>query len=246
LGRLLDTASSSLLGVGRFVLPIVIIAAGFASINRKSLQHRVRLAFGWTVLCVGILAVIHIIWGTSFSDTDNAVVSRTGGWFGWLAGEPLQSLMGSFAAVIVLIAIMFCGVLLITGNSPAQLYRRISAWANGVSLDSLRSSSDDSEQSDDEVDEYGEPIFYDFDVDEVPKRRRRKTVVQEEVEEDAEEEEEEKPRRVRKPLLKDKPVVPQQLTRLQRKLKRLRHSKCRLAQAPKQATGHCRILICSR
>ena len=207
LGRLLDTTSSSLLGVGRFVLPVVIIAAGFASINRKSLQHRVRLAFGWTVLCVGILAVIHIIWGTSFLDTDNAVVSRTGGWFGWLAGEPLQSLMGSFAAVIVLIAIMFCSVLLITGNSPAQLYRRISAWANGVSLDSLRSLSDDSEQSSEEVDEYGEPIFYDFDLDEAPKRRKRRAVVQEEVEEDDEEEEEEKPRRTRKPLLKDKSVV---------------------------------------
>lgn len=190
LGRLLDTTSSSLLGVGRFVLPVVIIAAGFASINRRSLQHRVRLAFGWTVLCVGILAVIHIIWGTSFLDTDNAVVSRTGGWFGWLAGEPLHSLMGSFAAVIVLIAIMFCSVLLITGNSPAQLYRRISAWANGVSLDRLRSLDDDSEQSDEELDEYGEPIFYDFDLDE---QRDEKI--------------EEKPRRTRKPLLKDKLVV---------------------------------------
>ncbi|MEY2886332.1 MAG: translocase FtsK, partial [Actinomycetota bacterium] len=99
LGRLLDTTFSSLLGVGRFVLPVVIIAAGFASINRKSLQHRIRLAFGWTVLCVGILAVVHIIWGTSFGELDNASVSRTGGWFGWIVGEPLQSLMGSFAAV---------------------------------------------------------------------------------------------------------------------------------------------------
>jgi DNA segregation ATPase FtsK/SpoIIIE, S-DNA-T family len=206
LGRLLDTTFSSLLGVGRFVLPVVIIAAGFASINRKSLQHRIRLAFGWTVLCVGILAVVHIIWGTSFGDLDNASVSRTGGWFGWIVGEPLQSLMGSFAAVIVLIAVMFCAVLLITGNSPAQLYRRIKAWANGVSLDSFRAQDEDGEAAE-EFDEYGEPIFYDFDLDEAPKRRKLKAVVQEEVEEEDEEEEEEKPRRVRKPLLKDKPIV---------------------------------------
>ncbi|MEY3700237.1 MAG: translocase ftsK [Actinomycetota bacterium] len=206
LGRLLDTTFSSLLGVGRFVLPIVIVAAGFASINRKSLQHRVRLASGWTVLCVGILAVIHIIWGTSFGDLDNDAVSRTGGWFGWIVGEPLQSLMGSFAAVIVLIAIMFCSVLLITANSPAQLYRRIKAWVNGVSLDSLRSTGDDEVE---EYDEHGEPIFYDIDLDEAPKRRKRKQVVrdEEETEEDEEEEAEEKPRRARKPLLKDKPVV---------------------------------------
>ncbi len=206
LGRLLDTTFSSLLGVGRFVLPIVIVAAGFASINRKSLQHRVRLACGWTVLCVGILAVIHIIWGTSFGDLDNDAVSRTGGWFGWIVGEPLQSLMGSFAAVIVLIAIMFCSVLLITANSPAQLYRRIKAWVNGVSLDSLRSTGDEEVE---EYDEHGEPIFYDIDLDEAPKRRKRKQVVrdEEETEEDEEEEVEEKPRRVRKPLLKDKSVV---------------------------------------
>ena len=204
LGRLLDTTFSSLLGVGRFVLPVVIIAAGFASINRKSLQHRIRLAFGWTVLCVGVLAVIHIIWGTSFGDLTNKAVSRTGGWFGWIVGEPLQSLVGSFAAVIVLIAVMFCAVLLITGNSPAQLYRRIKAWANGVSRESLRSSDDGEDPQ--EFDEYGEPIFYDIDLDESPKRRKRKSVVQEEGEED-EEEEQEKPRRTRKPLLKDKPVV---------------------------------------
>ncbi|MFM1839775.1 MAG: translocase FtsK, partial [Actinomycetota bacterium] len=206
LGRLLDTTFSSLLGVGRFVLPIVIVAAGFASINRKSLQHRVRLASGWTVLCVGILAVIHIIWGTSFGDLDNDAVSRTGGWFGWIVGEPLQSLMGSFAAVIVLIAIMFCSVLLITANSPAQLYRRIKAWVNGVSLDSLRSAG---EEEVEEYDEHGEPIFYDIDLDEAPKRRKRKQVVrdEEETEEDEEEEVEEKPRRARKPLLKDKSVV---------------------------------------
>ena len=206
LGRLLDTTFSSLLGVGRFVLPIVIVAAGFASINRKSLQHRVRLACGWTVLCVGILAVIHIIWGTSFGDLDNDAVSRTGGWFGWIVGEPLQSLMGSFAAVIVLIAIMFCSVLLITANSPAQLYRRIKAWVNGVSLDSLRSTGDEEVE---EYDEHGEPIFYDIDLDEAPKRRKRKQVVrdEEETEEDEEEEVEEKPRRARKPLLKDKSVV---------------------------------------
>ena len=205
LDRLLDTTFSSLLGVGRFVLPIVIVAAGFASINRKSLQHRVRLASGWTVLCVGILAVIHIIWGTSFGDLDNDAVSRTGGWFGWIVGEPLQSLMGSFAAVIVLIAIMFCSVLLITANSPAQLYRRIKAWVNGVSLDSLRSAGEEVE----EYDEHGEPIFYDIDLDEAPKRRKRKQVVrdEEETEEDEEEEVEEKPRRARKPLLKDKSVV---------------------------------------
>ena len=206
LGRLLDTTFSSLLGVGRFVLPIVIVAAGFASINRKSLQHRVRLACGWAVLCVGILAVIHIIWGTSFGDLDNDAVSRTGGWFGWIVGEPLQSLMGSFAAVIVLIAIMFCSVLLITANSPAQLYRRIKAWVNGVSLDSLRSTGDEEVE---EYDEHGEPIFYDIDLDEVPKRRKRKQIVrdEEEAEEDEEEEVEEKPRRARKPLLKDKSVV---------------------------------------
>ena len=206
LGRLLDTTFSALLGVGRFVLPIVIIAAGFASINRKSLQHRVRLAFGWTVLCIGILAVIHIIWGTSFGDLTNDGVSRTGGWFGWIVGEPLQSLVGPFAAVIVLIAIMFCSVLLITANSPAQLYRRIKAWVNGVSLESLRATGDDEVE---EFDEYGEPIFYDIDLDEAPKRRKRKQIVrdEDEVEVDEEEEVEEKPRRLRKPLLKDKPVV---------------------------------------
>ena len=46
LGRFFDSSLSSLIGVARFVVPWICVAAGIAFIKRAEVQHRVRLAFG--------------------------------------------------------------------------------------------------------------------------------------------------------------------------------------------------------
>jgi S-DNA-T family DNA segregation ATPase FtsK/SpoIIIE len=84
---------------------------------------------------------------------------------GWLIGEPLRQSIGGIATTILLLGSMLGGVLLITGNTLPELYRRISAWVNGVSLPQGRRDASRESSRDEQFDESGEPQFYDIALD---------------------------------------------------------------------------------
>lgn len=161
-GRGLNALLSSTIGVGRFVIPVLVIGAGVAFIKRTEVQHRVRLAFGWTVLTVAVLSEIHILKGGGSIHAQVNALSGAGGWMGWLIGEPLRQSIGGIATTILLLGSMLGGVLLITGNTLPELFRRISAWVNGVSMPQSRRHNNRDLQFDDES---GEQQFYDIALD---------------------------------------------------------------------------------
>ena len=213
-GRGLNTLLSSTIGVGRFVIPVLVIGAGVAFIQRTEVQHRVRLAFGWAVFSTAVLSEVHILKGGGSINAEMNALSSAGGWIGWLIGEPLRQSIGGIATTILLLGSMLGGVLLITGNTLPELYRRISAWVNGVSMphgnrDASRNKSHgekSGEKSSDEqfYDESDEPQFYDIALDDEDVADREDLDVENSDEE--EEYEEVKPRRERK---KRKPKLSQ-------------------------------------
>ncbi|MCF8543757.1 MAG: DNA translocase FtsK [Ilumatobacteraceae bacterium] len=165
-GRGLNTLLSWTIGVGRFVIPVLVIGAGVAFIKRTEVQHRVRLALGWTVLSIAVLSEIHILKGGGSISAEMNALSSAGGWMGWLIGEPLRQSIGGIATTILLLGSMLGGVLLITGNTLPELYRRISTWVNGVSMPQGRRDSKRRENSrDEQFDESDEPQFYDIALD---------------------------------------------------------------------------------
>ena len=213
-GRGLNTLLSSTIGVGRFVIPVLVIGAGVAFIQRTEVQHRVRLAFGWAVFSTAVLSEVHILKGGGSINAEMNALSSAGGWIGWLIGEPLRQSIGGIATTILLLGSMLGGVLLITGNTLPELYRRISAWVNGVSMphgnrDASRNKSHgekSGEKSSDEqfYDESDEPQFYDIALDDDDVAAGEDLDVENSDEE--EEYEEVKPRRERK---KRKPKLSQ-------------------------------------
>ena len=198
-GRGLNTVLSSTIGIGRYVIPVLAIGAGVAFIKRTEVQHRVRLAFGWAVFSIAVLSEIHILKGGGSINAEINALSSAGGWMGWLIGEPLRQSIGGIATTILLLGSMLGGVLLITGNTLPELYRRISAWVNGVSMPQGRRDSSRDEHFDDES---GEPQFYDIALDDEDVADH----AAENSEEDDDYEEEVKPRRERK---KRKPKLSQ-------------------------------------
>ena len=207
-GRGLNTVLSSTIGIGRYVIPVLAIGAGVAFIKRTEVQHRVRLAFGWAVFSIAVLSEIHILKGGGSINAEINALSSAGGWMGWLIGEPLRQSIGGIATTILLLGSMLGGVLLITGNTLPELYRRISAWVNGVSMpqgrrDSSRKFSRGENSGDSYFeDESGEPQFYDIALDDEDVADH----AAENSEEDDDYEEEVKPRRERK---KRKPKLSQ-------------------------------------
>ena len=164
LGRGLDAMFAFLFGLGRFVAPIGFIAGGVALMKRATLEHRIRVTFGIVTLIVAELSIAHVLIATS----DISSLRNAGGAVGWLLGAPLGRMTTDFVSVLILLTVMFCAVLLITGNNPVELYRRISAWANGVSASARRVSRHDDDFANDVEfeDERRGAEFYDISLDE--------------------------------------------------------------------------------
>lgn len=209
LGGLLQDISSWLIGLGRYVLPIAVIAGGIVSMKRVEVQHKVRLAFGWVVILLGLLGSIHVVMSDGSIGSDLDTFRRGGGAFGWLLGALLERTIYNALAVMVLLALVLVGVLITTNSTLPQLVRRIKAWVDGGAT---RQHS-----SDHEHDQYRHSgaEFYDIALDELqPKRMRERKqrveetdVAKDELADEIEEEAPKRTRKVRKPLLSKIPVA---------------------------------------
>ncbi|MDQ4098243.1 MAG: DNA translocase FtsK 4TM domain-containing protein, partial [Actinomycetota bacterium] len=101
-GRELREAAGTSLGVGRFGLPVVIVAAGGLVLWRRPLPDPVRLGVCLLVLLAGTCGLLHLIrrgpaWGAPWEAHGEA-----GGAVGLVAAEPLRGLLGPWGAGLVL------------------------------------------------------------------------------------------------------------------------------------------------
>ena len=164
LGRGIDTTFGWLLGLGRFALPVVVIGVGVAMVRRRSVEHRVRLAIGWTVVVLAILGLLHVMNGADKIVADVNAMSQAGGWFGAVIGEPLRSTLSWAGAWVVLIAIGTAGAMLVTDTTLPELIAIIRSWSakiSGPAADAARTATTNRDRGFDSVD------------DEVPAKKSR-------------------------------------------------------------------------
>lgn len=164
LGRGIDTTFGWLLGLGRFALPVVVIGVGVAMVRRRSVEHRVRLAIGWTVVVLAILGLLHVMNGADKIVADVNAMSQAGGWFGAVIGEPLRSTLSWAGAWVVLIAIGTAGAMLVTDTTLPELIAIIRTWSvkiSGPAADAARTATTNRDRGFDSVD------------DEVPAKKSR-------------------------------------------------------------------------
>jgi len=63
LGRGVETVVGWLTGLGRFVVPIALVAIGAALVGKGQSMRRFRLAIGWGLLGLSILGLLHVVRG---------------------------------------------------------------------------------------------------------------------------------------------------------------------------------------
>ncbi|NDC47212.1 MAG: hypothetical protein EBZ68_06525 [Actinobacteria bacterium] len=119
-GRGLDTSLRWTVGLGRYVLPIVCLGLGVALLKRVSIEHRVRLTFGWLVVSIALLGVMHVFLAANELTVSLGALEGAGGWLGWLIGEPLEASLSPVGAVVIL--------------APTILHRRSHCPTSGVRL----------------------------------------------------------------------------------------------------------------
>jgi S-DNA-T family DNA segregation ATPase FtsK/SpoIIIE len=121
LGRGIEAFVGWFVGLGRFVLPLVLISAGVALVKKGQSSSPTRLVIGWGLIGVAALGFLHIVRTpeslSPFADVDGYGLGEGGGWLGAVFAAPLQALVASAGAIVVLVALFIGGVLLITQTS---------------------------------------------------------------------------------------------------------------------------------
>ena len=129
LGRGVETVVGWLTGLGRYVVPIALVAIGAALVGKGQSLRRARLALGWGLLGLSLLGLLHVVRGPEKIMSNFDTLGRAGGWIGALVGEPLRSLIASGGAIVVLVAACVGGALVLTG---ASLRTMLSNTGKGV------------------------------------------------------------------------------------------------------------------
>ncbi len=129
LGRGVETVVGWLTGLGRFVVPIALVAIGAALVGKGQSMRRFRLAVGWGLLGLSLLGLLHVVRGPEKIMANFDTLGRAGGWIGALIGEPLRGLIASGGAIVVLVATCVGGALMLTG---ASLRAMLSHTGRGV------------------------------------------------------------------------------------------------------------------
>ena len=133
-GRGANTVVGWFTGVGRYLVPIVLVGVGVALVRKGRSSHRVRLALGWGLSALAVLGVLHVVRGPEKIWGGFDTLGRAGGWLGALVGEPLRSLLASAGAIVVLGLMFLGGVLLITGSSVKTAAGNVSKGVSAVAV----------------------------------------------------------------------------------------------------------------
>ena len=184
LGGGLNDAFGALVGGLRILAPVALIVGGALLLrgprdSEDPTQHRtVRLVVGTAVIVVAVAGLLHLLRGHPESGAPLDDIIHAGGYLGIVVGTPLQNLLASWGAGLVLVALAIVGLVVATGIS---LRTAASRTAHGVKpvqgvlrrgVDSLFEVGD----SDGPVITTDDGItIYDGELDDgpAPKKRRR-------------------------------------------------------------------------
>jgi len=161
LGGAIDTVFGWLLGLGRFALPVVLVGIGVAMVRRRSIEHRVRLSIGWSVIVVAVLGLLHVANGDTSIISGIDQMSRAGGWIGAIVAEPLRSTLSWAGALVVLGAIGLTGAMLVTDTTVPELIVRLKSLTKSAAESASATATHVRERHvnlDDLVEVPGEPM----------------------------------------------------------------------------------------
>jgi S-DNA-T family DNA segregation ATPase FtsK/SpoIIIE len=165
IGKALSMLLLGLIGIGAWILPVMLIAGAVYVIGEKNdAIFKIRAIFS-AVLFVALLAFIHGLGGAdrydglkffpflAYAFTHGA--SSNGGLFGALLYMGLYKLVGNVGTYIILVLVMVMMLMLISGGSLVGFVRGVANYA-----DDMREQYMDYYYTDDDYDDYDEEEDY--------------------------------------------------------------------------------------
>jgi len=115
-----------LLGWGRFLLPIVLVAVGVrmlmgrneaADDDARPRREPARAVIGGTLLLLAVSGLAALAGGSPALGASTSSLSSAGGWIGAVIADPLGRALGGLGAAVVLVVVVAVALLVFTGVS---------------------------------------------------------------------------------------------------------------------------------
>jgi len=134
-GRGISKGLAIAFGVGRFALPVMLLALGGALIVGKVEVERARAIWGIVLGLVSICGIGDLAGGRPGLHATVAKFAHGGGWLGALIGNGLEKAIGIAGALVVFIALLIVAIMIGTGiglralySGTASLVRAFGSW----------------------------------------------------------------------------------------------------------------------
>ena len=115
IGHGVRQAFGLLLGVGRFVVPPALVAAGVLLVAEGRREEPARTGLGMVLTLVAVAGLADLAGGAPRLTASGTRLAGAGGWIGAVTGDPLRSGLGTGGASVVLLALVTLALVLFTG-----------------------------------------------------------------------------------------------------------------------------------
>ena len=117
LGRGIETLTGWLFGLGRYAVPVVLVAVGISLLRKGRSASPFQLLVGWLSMSLSVLGLLQVARGAERLGDAADRIADAGGWIGALVGTPLEALLDTAGSAVLLIATFTAGALLVTRTS---------------------------------------------------------------------------------------------------------------------------------
>jgi DNA segregation ATPase FtsK/SpoIIIE, S-DNA-T family len=137
-------AVGDLLGWGRFLVPVVLVAVGIRMLmgrgddgtdESRVRREPARAVIGGTLLLLAVSGLAALAGGSPALGASTAALSAAGGWVGAVIANPMGHALGGFGAAVVLVVVAAVALLVFTGVSvrtAASAVARATRWLVGL------------------------------------------------------------------------------------------------------------------
>ncbi|MEM9563780.1 MAG: DNA translocase FtsK 4TM domain-containing protein [Actinomycetota bacterium] len=126
-GRGLGTASGTLFGLARFLVPLVLLVAGWLVLRSKGRRKRKRRPIGdrimaalpWVCLFIAGFTILDLVGGRPYWSSPSEDLGGAGGWIGVFFGGTLDRYLGPVGEGIIAAVLLMIAAILLTSMSLA-------------------------------------------------------------------------------------------------------------------------------
>ena len=133
LGRGIETLAGWLFGLGRYAVPVVLVSVGVSLLRKGRSAGPFQLAIGWSLMSLSVLGLLQVAQGAEELGDAADEVSDAGGWIGAFIGAPLEGLLDTAGAAVLLILVFTGGALLVTRTSVKTFAQHTGGFLAAVS-----------------------------------------------------------------------------------------------------------------